>query len=196
MPKSAPLILRIEYLPLSDLLRWPNNPKLHADDVITASIARFGFRDPIEIDETSQRIVSGHGRLDALERAFEAGEPPPKYIHVGDDGLWQVPVTRGGAFDNEQEASAYLVAVNKAGELGGWDESALAELLEGLDEELRGLTGFDVDVLKDLDVLTDIELQASAGPTPTPDAFTEYDDSIQTEHACPKCGYEWSGKRR
>jgi len=27
-----------------------------------------------------------------------------------------------------------------------------------------------------------------------PAAFPEYDESIETDHRCPKCGYEWSGK--
>ena len=28
----------------------------------------------------------------------------------------------------------------------------------------------------------------------SPEEFPEYDESIETEHRCPKCGYEWSGK--
>jgi rubrerythrin len=27
-----------------------------------------------------------------------------------------------------------------------------------------------------------------------PDAFQTYDEEIETEYCCPKCGYEWSGK--
>jgi hypothetical protein len=27
-----------------------------------------------------------------------------------------------------------------------------------------------------------------------PEEFTEYGEDIETEHKCPKCGYEWSGK--
>lgn len=26
-----------------------------------------------------------------------------------------------------------------------------------------------------------------------PDSFQEYDENIDTEHQCPKCGYKWSG---
>lgn len=28
-----------------------------------------------------------------------------------------------------------------------------------------------------------------------PETFAEYDESIPTEHECPKCGYRWSGKK-
>lgn len=29
-----------------------------------------------------------------------------------------------------------------------------------------------------------------------PDEFAAYDDDIDTQYCCPKCGYEWSGKPR
>ena len=27
-----------------------------------------------------------------------------------------------------------------------------------------------------------------------PDDFKEVDEDLETEHRCPSCGYEWSGK--
>jgi hypothetical protein len=30
-------------------------------------------------------------------------------------------------------------------------------------------------------------------PAQAPDDFPSYDDAIETEHTCPKCGYQWSG---
>ena len=49
---------RIEYMPLSQLERWPRNPKKHADDTINESITRFGFVQPILIDENTKRLVA------------------------------------------------------------------------------------------------------------------------------------------
>ncbi|WP_339096209.1 hypothetical protein WDJ50_02650 [Deinococcus sp. VB142] len=142
---APPAALRIEYLPLDELSRWPGNPKAHADDAIAASISRFGFRDPLAIDETSGRLIAGHGRLTALERAHAAGSPAPQFVQVRGDGMWLIPVTRGGSFADEAEASAYLVAHNRTSELGGWDEGLLADFLKPLDEELLSVTGFDFD---------------------------------------------------
>lgn len=139
--------LRIEYLRLDELLRWPGNPKEHAEDAIQASIERFGFRDPLAIDEQSGRLIAGHGRLTVLERAHAAGSPAPKYVRVAEDGQWLIPVTRGGHFENEAEASAYLVAHNRLGELGGWNDDLLAEFVKPLDDVLKGLTGFDWSTL-------------------------------------------------
>lgn len=142
---APPAALRIEYLPLDELSRWPGNPKAHADDAIAASISRFGFRDPLAIDETSGRLIAGHGRLTALERAHAAGTPAPQFVQVRGDGMWLIPVTRGGSFADEAEASAYLVAHNRTSELGGWDEGLLADFLKPLDEALLSVTGFDFD---------------------------------------------------
>ncbi|PIH00246.1 hypothetical protein [Deinococcus sp. UR1] len=137
--------LRIEYLPLADLTRWPGNPKEHADGAIAASISRFGFRDPLAIDETTGRLIAGHGRLSVLERAHAAGQPAPQFVQVRDDGMWLIPVTRGGSFADESEASAYLIAHNRTSELGGWNEDLLAGMLGSLDDSLRAVAGFDLD---------------------------------------------------
>lgn len=143
-PQGAPT-LRIEYLPLDQLSRWPGNPKEHADGAIAASVQRFGFRDPLAIDEASGRLIAGHGRLTVLERAHAAGQPAPQYVQVREDGMWLVPVTRGGSFADEGEASAYLIAHNRTGELGGWNDDLLAGMLGNLDDELRAVAGFDLD---------------------------------------------------
>ena len=68
--------------------------------------------------------MSGHGRLEDLERRVAAGEPPPDYVDLdGDD--WLVPIVRGGTFETDREAEAYLLATNRTVELGGWDLAAL-----------------------------------------------------------------------
>jgi hypothetical protein len=48
------------------------------------------------------------------------------------------------------------------------------------------LTGFDAEeISKFLD-------SGTSDGTP-PDSFKEFDETISTEHECPKCGYRWSG---
>lgn len=142
---AAASTLRIEYLPLAELARWPGNPKEHADGAIAASISRFGFRDPLAIDETTGRLIAGHGRLSVLERAHASGQPAPQFVQVREDGMWLIPVTRGGSFADESEASAYLIAHNRTSELGGWNEDLLAGMLGSLDDSLRAVAGFDLD---------------------------------------------------
>lgn len=135
---------RVEYVALSELQRWPRNPKLHSEPELDASLERFGFTNPLMVDERSGKMVAGHGRLEALMRRQKAGLKPPRNIaKKGDE--WLVPVIRGIAFKNDAEAEAYLVADNRLTERGGWNETALNEILKSLSEtsSLDG-TGYDL----------------------------------------------------
>ena len=138
----------IEYMRLSELVRWPRNPKEHAHDVIEKSISRFGFVNPVIIDETSKRLVAGHGRVDTLLQMKNTGKAPPEGVHVH-GGDWEVPVVRGQSFKDEKEAEAYLLADNQTSILGGWDEKLLQSILREHVPNLDGL-GFkpaDIDAL-------------------------------------------------
>jgi hypothetical protein len=44
-------------------MRWSENPKNHADDLIEESVRKFGFNDPPEVDTTHRLLVVGHGEL-------------------------------------------------------------------------------------------------------------------------------------
>jgi DNA modification methylase len=120
--------MRIEYVSIAEIKRWPGNPKFHAADDLDASIHRFGFVQPILVDETTGKLVAGHGRVEALERQKKAGEDLPVGVRVK-NGDWLVPVIRGVAFASEREAEAYLLADNRLVELGGWDDDALRVML-------------------------------------------------------------------
>ena len=142
--------LRIEYFPLDTIAGWPRNPKLHADAEIDESFERFGFVAPAIRDERTQRLVAGHGRLERLIAWRDMGKPAPKRIEVRDeDGAWLMPVVCGVAFDNEQEAEAYLLADNQITMLRGWDGPKLQaigdELINGAG--LLG-TGFDEESIR------------------------------------------------
>ena len=129
MRNSAPKAegMRVEYVPLRELQRWPRNPKNHDGEAIQASIGRFGFVQPIVLDESTGRIVAGHGRLESLTALRDSGAAAPARVEVaGDD--WRVPVLRGVAFASEHEAEAFLLADNATTVLGGWDDAALAEV--------------------------------------------------------------------
>jgi ParB-like chromosome segregation protein Spo0J len=55
----------IEMWVIDKLIRWAKNPRTHSDaqiSQITASIAEFGFNNPILVD-TKDGIIAGHGRL-------------------------------------------------------------------------------------------------------------------------------------
>ena len=145
--------MRLEYMPLGEVVRLPRNPKMHDLDHLGASMNRFGFVAPPTIDENSGVLVAGHGRLDMLDKLKADGEDPPDRIHRRDDGEWMIPVVRGVAFESEREAEAYAIADNRLTEVGGWDHQQLASIVADLaaegDGSLEGL-GFDDSELKRL----------------------------------------------
>lgn len=131
---------RIEYMPLKELEENPANPKKHSLDTLETSVNRFGYIDPIVMDERTGYIISGHGRYTALTQmetqyiAAPGTIDVPEGVKLSEEGSWLVPVARGWGSSDDLEASASLIALNRVNELGGWDEEALLDLLEDLAE--------------------------------------------------------------
>lgn len=119
--------VRVQWVPLSHLEKWPRNPKRHDIPGIKQSIVKFGFVQPLVLDESTKRLVAGHGRLEALVQMHQDGAVLPKRIRV-QDGEWMVPVLRGVSFATEREAEEYLLADNRLTERGGYDDAALASI--------------------------------------------------------------------
>lgn len=139
---------QIERVPIDEITGAPRNPKDHDIGAIMQSLVRFGFIAPAIRNETTGRIVAGHGRLEALEQLKRSGAQPPAGITVDDKGRWLMPVVGGVRFATDSEAEAYLIADNRLTMIGAWDDATLAEVLADLagDGDLAG-TGFDGDDL-------------------------------------------------
>ncbi|RRR70195.1 MAG: hypothetical protein EI684_13700 [Candidatus Viridilinea halotolerans] len=136
--------IRIVYTPLSTLLRAPRNPKQHDLAALRQSLARWGFTQPLAIDERTGALVEGHGRLDVLQALQREGAPPPARVK-SKGNEWLVPVVRGLAFTSDQEAEAYLLAANQLTIAGGWDEGLLAETIASLQASSTTLEGLGFD---------------------------------------------------
>ena len=137
--------VKVVFTKLSEIQEADRNVKDHDIGSIHESMNRFGFTSPLLLNETTGKLVAGHGRIEALKQKKQFNEPAPVNIKVDDEsGDWLVPVIRGVSFKSEEEAQAYLLADNRLVELGGWDTGALIEELEKIAEEtsLQG-TGFD-----------------------------------------------------
>jgi len=111
---------------INDIQPYERNPRINdqAVDAVAASLAEFGFRQPIVVD-TDGVIIAGHTRWKAAKKL----------------GLAKVPVHMATDLTPEQ-IKAYRIADNKTGELAEWD-------LEILPIELNELrdSGFDMEVL-------------------------------------------------
>ena len=117
---SQPMAKHIELWPIDKLIPFARNPRTHSDvqvAQIAASIAEFGFNNPILVD-TKAGIIAGHGRLLAA-RKLQLSEVPMIIL----DHL------------SEKQKRAYLLADNQLALNAGWDESVLRVELAALQQE-------------------------------------------------------------
>lgn len=115
--------LEIIYRAIGDLRPRATNPRTHTKkqlEQIATSIRRFGFTNPVLIDE-EDGIVAGHGRVEAAKLV----------------GMTDVPTVRLADM-SEADIRAYVIADNRLAENAGWDRELL-----GL--ELRYLSELDID---------------------------------------------------
>ena len=178
---------RIEYLKLSELKGATKNPKAHDVGQIASSIGRFGYIEPVVLDERTGRLVAGHGRVKTVTEMQKKGQTPPEGVRL-EGKEWLVPVLRGWASRTDEDAQAYLVASNQLTTLGGWDDAQLAEVLKDLAAAgaLEG-TGFDGD---DVDRV----LRELAAGDPANVTFEEFDENAAKDVkfiTCPHCQKEF-----
>ena len=82
---SASAEIRIVYTALATLLRAPRNPKNHDHAALRTSMTRWGFTQPLALNEATGKLVEGHGRLDVLQALKAEGATPPTRITVKGD---------------------------------------------------------------------------------------------------------------
>src|SRR3990167_9289221 len=184
--ESAKEQARLEYIPLSSLRAAQRNPKLHDQQAIHDSYQRFGFVSPILIDEKTQRIVAGHGRLEALLAMKSRGEQAPARIVVKDQD-WLVPVIRGLTFESEKEAEADLLAGNQLTIALGFDEKILAEILPDHQMNVTGLGFSQEELQKYIPQFRTIELEPELPPVQE-QAVTRTGDLWQLDKHRVLCG--------
>ena len=162
---------------IKDLKSDHKNARKRTDrsaELIKESLQRYGAARSIVIDEDN-RILAGNG---TIEGAKEAGIDRIRVIET--DGDEVIAVRRIGL--TEEQKIGLALADNRTSDLSEWDQEMLNRLGEQHDISLF----FSQD---DLDGI--LEVEAEQLP---PEDFAEVDDDITTEHRCPSCGYEWSGK--
>lgn len=177
---------RTEYMDLDSLQEDPANPKAHEMQLLGDSVGRFGFIEPMILDERTGYLISGHGRRATLLRMREDGEAPPDGVVTGDEeGVWLAPVTRGWASRSDAEAHAALAALNRIGERGGWNDADLLTLLDDVSGSETGLlgVGFTDNDLAVLRRLAEAEAVYSIGVSDMLDEFKAVSGQDAVEYA-------------
>ncbi len=130
----------IEIAALDSLSPNPKNARTHSIKQIVqvgASIEKFGFLNPLIVDENGV-VLAGHGRLEAARNL----------------GLENIPIIRLTHM-SAADKRAYMLADNRLAELSGWDKAKRSEELSFLLETDYdfAVTGFELsDINFDADV--------------------------------------------
>ncbi len=119
--------LKISYIDTSSVKPYEHNARKHNPsqiEMIAKSISKFGFNNPVLIDE-SNVLVAGHGRLEAAQSL----------------GMETIPaITLIGLTDAEKRA--YVLADNQLALKSHWDANAVASELQILAD-----LDFDMDAI-------------------------------------------------
>lgn len=155
--------MEVKKVSVSKLKPWPGNPRVHSEELsmLVKSVEHYGWTNPILVQAGTDRIIAGHGRLEAA-KALGLQEVPVIYLDLDD-----------------RDADAYTIADNRLTELSTWDRGALKDLLESLDtgEFDMELTGFDEAALEELMTAAVPEVPEATAPMPTEPKEVE----------CPNC---------
>jgi len=129
--------MKIEYMLVHELRAYPNNARTHSRKQlrqIANSIEKFGFCNPVLIDDDKQ-IIAGHGRVEAAKLLGIEAVPTCRLSHL-----------------SPADKRAYILADNRLAASAGWDKELLAIELQGLieldvDIELTGFEMAEIDVI-------------------------------------------------
>lgn len=153
--------LKIEEIPIDELVPYENNAKKHTReqiDAVEASIKEFGFRAPCIVwrnDDGRPEVVAGHARITAAKNL----------------GMEEVPCVSCDDLTDAQRR-ALTLADNQTTMMTGWDEDLLAYELDtlsadfdmtdfGFTDEMVGMA--DVIEAKEDEVPDVIECKAKRG---------------------------------
>lgn len=153
MPRKRPPLeeppshnLAIVYKPIADLIPYARNARTHSDEqiaAIAASLARFGWTNPVLVD--GEAILAGHGRVLAAPLVWETGAEIKRTMRD------QVPTIDLSDL-TPAEKRAYVLADNQLALRAGWDDSLLRSEIADLkaikfDLSLLGFDGLELSGL-------------------------------------------------
>lgn len=172
-PRFRDRIKDFRRVPASCLIGAPWNWRIHPSTqrkAMADSIEELGFYDPLDVRELpdgSLEIIDGHLRQDIID-----GD-------IGPDTLIPVIVTDF----TEEEAKKANLTKDPLAALATADKDRLDALLREVQTGSDALAG----------MLTELAAKSGVIQPEPPSDFSTVDESLKTDHVCPKCGYQFSG---
>lgn len=160
--------LKIDTVSLTTLIPDSANARKHNErnlEEIARSLREFGQHAPLVVQRSSNRILVGNGRYEAMRRL---GWGEALVIYVDDDDV---------------KATRRALADNRTAELAEWDDNVLAKLVTALGDDVPGWTADEL-----VSIMQDVALNLDDDADQRDD--TSGDDQGQSCH-CPKCGFKF-----
>lgn len=158
--------LKVELVPLDDVVLNPKNRNVHTDaqiDRLAKIITYQGFREPGIISNRSGFLVAGEGRYLALKKL----------------GATHMPCTRQDFTDEDQEY-AFGISTNA---IAAWAELDLS----AINVDLAQLDGMNFD----LDLLGIKDFTVDPSELPFDNKNIDENELAKTSNECPSCGFKW-----
>lgn len=161
--------MKIEKININEIKEYENNAKEHPGwqiEQIKNSITKFGYNDPIAVDEDNA-IIEGHGR----------------YLALKELGYSEIEVIRLHCLTDEQK-TAYAIVHNKLTMNTAFDVDKLKYELNKLE-----IAEFDLNLLG----FENVELQEIMETEETDfldvEEESENEEKVRTKLICPCCGH-------
>ncbi len=159
----------LEEIQLDDYQLAPYNPRVidkAAYDGLSASMAKFGYVEPIVVNRRSKTIIGGHQRYRILK---DQGTETATAVLVDLD---------------EPDEKALNLTLNNPHIQGQFEHTGLDQLLH----ELDGLGYAEMEDLR----LWELE-SPDVEDSPAPEVEQEPAQAEPKTRTCPECGHEWEG---
>lgn len=151
------------------LLANPLNFRIHPkaqQDALAGVLNEVGWVQRVIVNQRTQHVIDGHLRV---SMAISQGETQVPVIYVD---------------LTEAEEKLILSTIDPLSAMAVTDAAKLDELLREVNSGEAGVQAMLAALASDNNII----------PAQPPDDFGEYDEEIDTDYCCPKCGYKWSGK--
>jgi hypothetical protein len=192
----SPVIIRTnctgaDTMPLNKILGLQGNLKeLSSENYgkLLALMVKDGFSFPLTVARLKGKphgVIDGHQRHKVVAQAIAEGATLTDAAGRKVDAL---PVVWVECRHKRHAARLILAAVSQFGKVS---DDGLNEFMIANEIDFSALPCYD---LPDFDAEKFSAVFANEGDGGKgPDEFSKVDETIDTEHTCPKCGYKWSG---
>lgn len=170
-------IKELRRVPAKDLKPNPKNWRTHPQaqsDALKGILSEVGFADAClarELEDGSLILLDGH------LRAETSGDEPIPVLVLDVD---------------ESEGDKILATLDPLAGMANSNAETLDVLLRNVNTSSEALNQLIASTAEQAGLYTKIEGPTAEEESAPPEDFKEFDENLETDKECPKCGYKWA----